>query len=87
MGRGCVYHRCDPFTGMYCAVPYDTLLAFFTTATPDMDAFYVAALGGLPSRYDFRIVRVRSRKVRDPLHVIGDRMVRVEPSRTRSSTG
>jgi len=59
----------------------------FTTATPDMDTFNVSALNRLASRDYFSVVWVCSCEIRDPLHVVGNGMVRVEPRSTWCSAG
>jgi hypothetical protein len=68
-------------------VPNHTTSGPFPSIAPDMNAFDVSALDGLAGRYHFCVVRICSRKVRDPLHMIADRVVRLEPSGVGSKTG
>jgi hypothetical protein len=56
-------------------MPDYTSLGSFTATTPNMDTFDIPAFDRLAGRYYFSIVWIRSRKIRDPLHVVGNRVV------------
>ena len=81
------YHGSDPFSCVYGPVPYYASLGAFAPAAPDVDALDVSSFERLARRYHLCIARIRSREVRDPLVMVGDGMVRVEPSGIRSKTG
>lgn len=71
---------------MYSSVPDDALLRAFAAASPDMNTLDVSSFDRLACRDDLSIVWVGSCEITDPLVVVGNRMVRVEPSDVRSCT-
>ena len=81
------YHGGNPFARMHRSMPYYTLLRRFTSAAPNVNALDVPTLDGLTGRYYLRIIRIRSRKIRDPFEMVVDCMVRVEPRAVWSKTG
>jgi hypothetical protein len=81
------YHSGDPFSSMNGTMPHYALLRALAAATIDVDPLDVATLKGRASRYDLGIVGICSCKITDPLLVVCDRVVRVEPRAVWSEPG
>jgi hypothetical protein len=81
------YHRCDPFSRVHGSMPDYAFLGSFTTATPDMNTFNVSTFDRLASRDYFSILGECCCKICDPLHMVGNGVIRVEPSSIWRKTG
>jgi hypothetical protein len=60
-------------------VPNDTLLGALAATSPDVNTKDITALAGLSSRDDLSVGWVRGGEIGDPLLVVGERVVCVEP--------
>lgn len=81
------YHSGNPFASMHGSVPYHALLGALATRTPDVDSLDVATLERFSCRNDLRVAWVGSREVLQPLQMIGNRVISIEPSRIGSCRG
>jgi hypothetical protein len=65
---------------MHSAVPYNALLGALASAAPDVYALDIASLERLAGYENLRIAGVSGRKILEPLKVVSDAVIRVEPS-------